>query len=41
MLACQWGSLKVADRLLKKGANAFIINKVSYIYGYIIHQILL
>ena len=41
MLACKWGSLKVADLLLKKGANASVINKVSTIYGYTIYQILL
>ena len=35
MLACQSGYLKVADLLLKKGANASVINKVSYIYAYI------
>ena len=33
MLACERGYLKVADLLLKKGANASVINKVSYIYA--------
>ena len=41
MLACQRGYLIVAELLLKKGANASIINKVSYIYGYIMYEILL
>ena len=41
MLACQRGYLKVAELLLKKGANASVINKVSYIYAYTTYQILL
>ena len=41
ILACEGGSLIGADLLLKKGANASVINKVSYIYGYTIYQILL
>ena len=41
MLACQRGYLKVADLLLKKGANASVINKVSYIYDNTTYEILL
>ena len=41
MLACQSGHFKVADLLLKKGANVSVINKVSYIYAYFTYQMLL
>ena len=41
MLACERGHLKLADLLLKKGANTSVINKVSYIYAYTTYQILL